>query len=211
MADSTRTRGVGAEHDARRAEIADALLKLVGERGLDGLSLRDVAAEAGVSVGRVQHYFRTKDQALHAAFERATGLGEDLVRRRIAQTGDSSPRTVLRAIATELLPVDDRHRQALQIGTAFATRALVEDHFAARLRSGYGRLHDLLVLLLSHARHAGEAPPDLNPGHEAHLLLGLFEGLSAHTLVGHHSVDTALSVLDSHLDRIFAGNADRQA
>jgi AcrR family transcriptional regulator len=200
-ADRKRTRGVDARHDERRAEIVDALLRIIGEHGLDAVSVRDVA---GVSVGRVQHYFPTKDLVLQAAFERVNELGGELVRQRIAETGDDSPRAVLHAVATALLPVDDQYRQAIQIGVAFTARALVQPDFAARLRAGYGELHQLFALLLTRARDAGDTAADLDPEHEAAVLLGLLDGLSAQTLVGHHAVDAALSVVDTHLGRLFA-------
>ncbi|WP_173133239.1 TetR/AcrR family transcriptional regulator [Kibdelosporangium persicum] len=200
---SQRTRGVGAAHDERQHQIVDAVLALIGEQGLDGISLRDVATKAGVSLGRVQHYFRTKDQMLRAAFERVNDLGAALVGQRLADAGDSSPRTVIRAIATELLPIDDLHRHALQVGMAFTARALVADDFAARLKAGYGELHNLLVLLLTTARDAGDTRPDLDIDHEARLLLSLIDGLSTHTLIGHHTPDTALAVVDTCLDRVF--------
>jgi TetR/AcrR family transcriptional regulator, transcriptional repressor of bet genes len=198
-----RTRGVDARHDERRTEIVDALLRIIGEHGLDAVSVRDIAAEAGVSVGRVQHYFPTKDLVLQAAFERVNELGGERVRQHIAETGDSSPRAVLRAVAIALLPVDDEHRQAIQIGVAFTARAIVQPDFADRLRTGYGELYQLITLLLGRARDAGETAPHLDPDHEAAVLLGLLEGLSGQTLVGHHAVDAALSVVDTHLDRLF--------
>ena len=48
----------------RRREIAAAVVRVVGERGLQGVTFREVAAEAGVSVALVQHYFGTKDNLL---------------------------------------------------------------------------------------------------------------------------------------------------
>ena len=189
-----RTRGVGAEHDVRRREIVEALLAIIGEQGLDGVSLREVATKAGVSVGRVQHYFRTKDQMLEAAFQRVNELGAELVGERLA--GETSPRAVLRAIAAELLPVDDLHRHALQVGMAFTARAVVEPAFAERLRTGYGELRDLFVLLLTKA--------GVDATHEADVLLSLFEGLSTHTLIGHHTPESALAVVDAYLDRVFS-------
>jgi TetR/AcrR family transcriptional regulator, transcriptional repressor of bet genes len=198
-----RTRGVDARHDERRTQIVDALLRIIGEHGLDAVSVRDIAAEAGVSVGRVQHYFPTKDLVLQAAFERVNELGGERVRQRIVETGDSSPRAVLHAIATALLPVDDEHRQAIQIGVTFTARALVQPDFAERLRTGYGELHQLVALLLGRAREAGDTAADLDPDHEAAVLLGLLEGLSGQTLVGHHTVEAALAVVDGHLDRLF--------
>lgn len=198
-----RARGVDPRHDARRAAIVDGLLELIEERGLEAVSLRDVAAAAEVSVGRVQHYFPSKDQVLQAAFQRVNEWGAELVRQRVAEVGDAAPRTVLRAVAAALLPVDDSHRRVLQVGAAFTARALVHPEFAERLRDGYGELQQLFTDLLTRARDAGATTPDLEPDHEAALLLGLLDGLSTLTLVGYHSACTALSVVDTHLDRLF--------
>jgi AcrR family transcriptional regulator len=202
-ADRKRTRGIDARHDLRRAEIVDALLRVIEARGLDAASVRDIADEAGVSVGRVQHYFPSKDQVLEAAFQRVNEWGAELVSRHIAEAGDAEPRTVLRAVASALLPVDDRHRRTLHVGLAFTARALVHPGFADRLRDGYGELQQLFAHLLTLARDAGATAPDLEPDREAALLLGLLDGLSTLTLVGHHTVDSALSVVDTHLARVF--------
>lgn len=48
----------------RRTLIADALMRVAARQGLEAVSLRHVAAEAGVSPGMVQHYFRTKDEMM---------------------------------------------------------------------------------------------------------------------------------------------------
>lgn len=138
---------------------------------------------------------------LEAAFQRINELGAERVGERLA--GEAEPRAVLRAIAVELLPVDDPHRHALHIGMAFTARAMVEPSFADRLRTGYGELRDLFTLLLTHARAAGSTASDLDVAHEADLLLSLFEGLSTHTLIGHHTPESALAVIDTHLERVF--------
>ncbi len=49
-----------------RTRIRDAALRLFRAQGVDGTSIRDIAKEAGVSSGLVQHYYRTKE-ALRAA------------------------------------------------------------------------------------------------------------------------------------------------
>ena len=55
------------DHGQRRLQIARAVWSVMATRGLDAVSLRSVAAEAGISMGRVQHYFRSKDaMILHA-------------------------------------------------------------------------------------------------------------------------------------------------
>ena len=49
-----------ADHDARRRQLADAALHVALDQGLDRVSVPRIAAQAGVSVGLVQHYFPAK-------------------------------------------------------------------------------------------------------------------------------------------------------
>ena len=51
------------DRQERRTRIADALMRVAADQGLEAVSLRHVAAEAGVSAGMVQHYFRTTASA----------------------------------------------------------------------------------------------------------------------------------------------------
>lgn len=52
---------------ARR--ILDAALRVVGEKGVDRITHRDVAAAAGVSLASTTYFFRTKSDLLYAAFD----------------------------------------------------------------------------------------------------------------------------------------------
>ncbi|TCC45675.1 TetR/AcrR family transcriptional regulator [Kribbella capetownensis] len=65
-----------------RARIRDAAVRLFGERGIEGASIRDIAAEAGVSSGLVRHHFGSKEALRDAcdeyAKERMLEVGEEL-------------------------------------------------------------------------------------------------------------------------------------
>ena len=52
--------------DGQRERIVDTALALFAEQGERATSLRRVAEEAGVSLGALQHYFRTKPDLRHA-------------------------------------------------------------------------------------------------------------------------------------------------
>jgi len=52
----------------RRAEILDAAVRIVVEKGANALRMADVAEAAGVSLGLIQHYFRHRDRLLVEAF-----------------------------------------------------------------------------------------------------------------------------------------------
>ena len=67
------------DHDARRAELAAAVWRLASREGIDAVTMRGVAAEAGWSTGAVAHYFADKEELVLFAFETVA----DRVGRRI--------------------------------------------------------------------------------------------------------------------------------
>ncbi len=50
-------RPVAADAEATKARILAAATALVAERGIDGTTVRDVAARASVSLATILHYF----------------------------------------------------------------------------------------------------------------------------------------------------------
>ena len=79
------SRGVGRDHETVRRAIVAAACALVAEEGTGALTVRRVAAAAGVSPGRVQHYFPSRSDLMLSAFdsvqhdvaaEVATAVGE---------------------------------------------------------------------------------------------------------------------------------------
>lgn len=50
----------------RREQIVDSARSVIGQRGLAGVSLRDIAAAAGVSMGTVTYHFSSIDEILGA-------------------------------------------------------------------------------------------------------------------------------------------------
>ena len=55
------------DHDERRAELAEAVWRVLEMDGLEGLTMRRIAQEASWSVGAVAHYFPSKDALLRFA------------------------------------------------------------------------------------------------------------------------------------------------
>jgi AcrR family transcriptional regulator len=59
--------------DVRRAELLAAGVRVLRRMGFERMRLRDVAKEAGVSIGLVQHYFETREQLAQHCFAAACG------------------------------------------------------------------------------------------------------------------------------------------
>jgi AcrR family transcriptional regulator len=99
------------DHEERREAISQAVWQVVSDSGLDGLTLRAVAAAAGCTTGMVTHYFADKKELLaHARTE---------MHRRMAARIDTLPatdgaRNALYVVAEQALPLDEeRHLEAV--------------------------------------------------------------------------------------------------
>lgn len=134
-----------------RARVARALLQIVARDGIVGVSVRNVAAEAGVSGGTVQHYFRTRTQMLHYAMALIT---EQVAARLAAvpRTGPASEWT--RAILLELLPLDEQRHREFGVWLAFSAHADTDPDLGELKRDTADRLRDLYRDLLRARRAA---------------------------------------------------------
>lgn len=188
------------DHRARRQQIAEALWRLTARDGLEGVSLRQVAAEAGISMGLVQHYFTTKDEMLRFALEAVSERAAERIGQRASELNDPDrPRSLVHALLVEMLPLDEERRLEAQVAFAFMARASVRPGIAERLRVDAVRLEEFLAEQIRSARVDQVLAPEV----EAASLLAIVDGLSAHTLAGHHPPERALALLDAQLDRIF--------
>jgi AcrR family transcriptional regulator len=196
------------DHESRRRRIAQAVLLLTDERGIEGVTLRDVATRAGVSMGAVQRCFRSKDEMLRFALGH---VGEQIIERVRARPGGTPARsaaTDLGHAAAEIALLREEHRAEARVWLAFVAQAAVHRGLADTLRSSYTALEDFLARLVTEVAGAGPADGGgdaLEPRREARALLALADGLTSHVLIGHLTSQEAEDVLRAHV----AGLRDR--
>ncbi|MFJ8692476.1 TetR/AcrR family transcriptional regulator [Streptomyces roseolilacinus] len=197
------------DHEERRAEIAEALLRVAGRRGLHAVGMRDVAAEAGVSLRLVQYYFETKEKLLlHGLRHLAARFGER-VAARVREAGDDpGPRATVEALLAASLPTDEESRTFHLVYTSYAVLAVTDPTLAAQpFVRDPDAAEAVLTGLLYRAREAGLTRPDVDARLEAVGLLALSAGLGTSVLVGQRTPEAAAEVLRHHLDRIFSGGS----
>src|SRR3712207_1800224 len=107
----------------RRADLAEAVWRVVRRHGLDGASVRAVAREAGLSMGSLRHYFGTQSELLIVAMRMVIERIELRVARLPAR---DDPRQAAQSVLLELLPLDDERRAENEVWLAFTARALVD-------------------------------------------------------------------------------------
>ncbi len=196
------------DHEERRRQIAEALLRTAAARGLHATGMREVAAEAGVSLRLVQYYFGTKEELLLAAMQHlaAQFVGRVQARiKRIKETEDPvNPRDVIAAILTEGLPADDERRTFIVLYTAYFALSLTEPALAsAPLVRNSSAVIDVVAAQLRAAQAGGGTPAHLDPDLEALSLLAMSAGLGTSVLGGQSSPAQAQAVIDYHLHRLF--------
>src|SRR5690349_14271695 len=86
----------------RRDQILAAVLACLGEGGFDAVSMRAVAQGAGVPLGSLHYYFRSKEEMVGAALARSV---EELITDIIRDVDESAaPRDRLRALVVDAIP-----------------------------------------------------------------------------------------------------------
>ncbi len=187
------------DHVGRRRLIAEAVCHLADERGLEGVTLRDVAARAQVSMGAVQRCFRTKEEMLVFALGHIGERITERVQARLVGSPAQSAATALGHAATEISLLREEHRAEARVWLAFVAQAAVSMVLAETLRANYAILQEAFARLISEAGEDADHTPPLDPQREARTLLALADGLTAHVLIGHLTSQEAHDVLDAHL------------
>jgi AcrR family transcriptional regulator len=182
--------------DARRREIAEAVWELVRCEGLDAVSVRRVAREAGLSTGSLRHVFTTQAELLSFAM---SALGERIGERMAALPAAATPLDAAEALLAQVLPLDDeRHREA-EVWFAFIARGRTDPD----LRE-LGERADVVLRAIAREALAPLALPDLDLAVED--AYALVDGLALHAVLrqGRPAPATMRRVLRAHLERLVA-------
>ncbi|MEV2256935.1 TetR/AcrR family transcriptional regulator [Streptomyces sp. NPDC050147] len=187
----------------RRRQIAEAVWRIAAERGLDAASMREIAAEAGVSLRMVQYHFGSKHQLLVAALNMLHRENERLARTRV-QYDPADLRGVLGGILAEFLPLDAQRAMALRVFSAYYARSLTDPAIAAVFLSDEHPLEELVAGFIATAQESGQTAPGLDARREADLLVAAAVGLGGDVLHGRRTLDGVRGTLDYYLGKIFS-------
>ncbi|MFB7127467.1 TetR/AcrR family transcriptional regulator [Kitasatospora sp. NPDC056273] len=190
------------DHEERRRQIAEALLRIADTQGLQSASMRAVATEAGVSLRLVQYYFTTKEGLLLDALAR---LGTQLQARMERWIGQArAPREVVTAVLSCILPTDAESRRITRTYAAYYALVLGDPEVLAKQAAQPPVvLEGFLAKQLRAARQAGGIGPERDVEAVAAGLLAMVNGLGSSVLGGQRTSEQALAVLAYHLDELF--------
>ena len=168
------------DHDRRREEIAEATWRVIHAEGISGVSIRTVAAEAGISTGSIRHVFPSKTELLVHATELVGQRAWVRIQRHL---DEPEPRALVLSVVEELLPLDDERRLEMEVTVALIAEAPGNDKVREVLDESYEVVREVCRRLVIRLRRAGLTAPDLDIEAETTALHGLVDGLSIHLLI----------------------------
>ncbi|MFE0751902.1 TetR/AcrR family transcriptional regulator [Gordonia sp. NPDC058843] len=168
------------DRDERRSEIAEALWRIVLREGVSGVSVREVAAEANISVGSLRHVFADKEELLEFSmrlvYERA---GNRLGRHQRIR----NPLRWAEAVLSEVLPLDDERRVEMHVNLAMVTESVAHPRLAGAAREAHEGLRSLCRMVLTVFDEHGLLGAGRDLDSEAIALHALVDGLAMHLLL----------------------------
>lgn len=192
------------DHRERREMIARALWRVVDQRGAQRLSVREVAAEAEMSHGQLQHYFASRRELLTFAMDFAAEQTAERVARGLQALGAAPhPRDVLRLILIEMLPLHDDARATSRMNAAYVLEALHDNTIRDRAREGLREGRDRVKALIAQAISDGAIPRGRDANTETDRILAL-TGLTPLLDLKVINPGEALAAIDRHLDDLFS-------
>jgi AcrR family transcriptional regulator len=192
----------------RRLLLAEAVLRVMRRDGLEQASVRNVAREAGLSMGSLRHYFASQSELMVFAFRTVV----ERIEVRLAKLQpEPDPRRRAQRVLNELLPLDDERRAENEVWLAFTSRAMVDPALRALRDEGYDALRAGCQAMVADLSAAGLAPTDIPA--EADRLHALLDGLAVHAAMRPdiHTAESLTTAIARHLDALAIERASQDA
>jgi AcrR family transcriptional regulator len=195
------------DHNQRREQLAEAAWRIIRRQGLEGVTVRSVAEEAGMSLGSLRHYFVTQSELLAFSMRLVSKRVTNRI-EKISWSGD--PRTDMQAMIDELVPLDDERLAECEVWLAFIGSALVDPALRSLSQEVHDSLYAFFLKVVNTLIDLRLAHPGIYAEFEAKRLHALVDGLVVHRVIRKELVtpDDISRIVSYHLDCISARKGD---
>jgi AcrR family transcriptional regulator len=156
--------GVTAKRGTTKARIERAALELFAKHGMDGVSIKQIAAACPISDGAMYRHFKSKDELARLMFEAIHARLLDLVASHIQP--DASLEAIVHAVVTAYCELADGDP------AQFTYHLTHRNYFIAASGDGGADPSDVLAACVAAAMQRGEIPAG-DPELAAAMALGL--------------------------------------
>lgn len=150
----------GYHHGNLVDALVQATIALIEERGVEGVSVREVAKRAGVSAGAPFRHFKSKTALLTAVAEQAMERLTEAVQTELERTGDVDPIAAIHAIGRGYLAwalANPTHFQVI------SSRSVIDFHGSLRLVEQNEAIRLIMVDLVARAQREGRLRAGTDP------------------------------------------------
>ncbi|MBD7908551.1 TetR/AcrR family transcriptional regulator [Sporosarcina gallistercoris] len=186
-------------HDERKNLIAEAMWRVILDKGMEGATVRNIAEEAGLSLGALRYYFKTQDDLLVYAMdlvqERATKRIEAVLHKSL------SPRELVIAMILEIVPVNTTTRIEMEVWFAFITYV---KHRSDTIDVPEDQILEMTQRLLAFLQEHRLLKSSCQLEMEIERLYGLIDGLAIHAILNPDRLDPerVRNTIIYHIDSI---------
>jgi AcrR family transcriptional regulator len=186
------------DHDKQRMLVAEAAWRIIRRDGMEQASVRNIADEAGISVGSLRHYFSTQSELLLYAMN----LVSERVSHRVQQMSfTGSPMDNMKRLLLEFLPNTEEKLAEMEVWYAFTARSKTDPTLKELANTVYDELRKAVGSVITYLIKLDLSRPDLDKELEIERLYALVDGLGIHTVLRPDQMNAKLmdDVLTLHL------------
>lgn len=189
------------DHDLQREKFAEAAMNLIARHGLEGVTMRAVAKEAGLSYGSLFHYFTSKDELLMHAVQQ---LMASQTKRVNEFSSQYSGIKALEHLLCDDAIVSESSRDSSIVWLTFLYKVALQESFAEMHSELVDGWLDRIKRLLGDAQQAGEIRPEIDVDFEAMAVWAYSEGIGQLGLLHPESLpaETQKQLITSYLDKL---------
>lgn len=184
--------------DERRRHIADAVITLAAERGIEGVSLRIVARQADTSTGQIQYQFGTMDELTLFALERVVATLDGFIDEAPRLSGQDR----LRSITQRLLASDPDTSRCLRAYGQLRTLATRDERCRAVVEDADRRRREEIADVLQQAKSNWLLHGMVEPEQEADVLWSLLVAIAIETAQGLRDSASSYDLVQYHVARL---------
>ncbi|WP_152392446.1 TetR/AcrR family transcriptional regulator [Paenibacillus guangzhouensis] len=188
-------------HEERREQLAEAAWRVIRREGLEGVTVRSVAEEAGMSLGSLRHYFVTQSELLAFSMR----MVSDRVNRRIAKLPlNGELRHDIELVIGEMMPLDEERLAESEVWVSFIGRSLVDPTFRELSQEVHMALYNGFRRIVQGLIQMKLTKEDVDAELETRRLHALVDGLVIHSVTNakRHNPDDMWRVVKLHLDEL---------
>lgn len=169
------------DHDERKKVISQAVWKLLNERGVSAITIRNVAAEAGISTGSLRHSFDSRVELVTYALE-LIGVETEASMRAVSVQGQDVLNTV--KILEHFIPLTPRSRAVSRITLGMVAELRSTPEIKDISTASLERIRTLFYDMLVHLDEAGQLKAGTDIKVQANQLTMLSYGLTTKAIIG---------------------------